>query len=115
MEKYFFEQQPKEAELTHFVGGAALLFHFGTVETEGGYESYELCVGFNDPSQVSYDNIVSNIVRQKYSSDAVEAILNNYLNDPEAGREEFEDLQDWRAQAKAWAKEGLKLIEEERK
>lgn len=110
MEKYFFKFKPREVELIHFVGSSALVFHSDIREKDKGFEAYEFCINFHKPSDVVYDNTVSNIIRQRYSADAVEAILNNYLNDPESGRKEFEELQSWRAQAKALAKIGLNLI-----
>lgn len=113
MEKYFFRQRPKEVELTQFVISSSLVFHFAISEADNGFEAHEVCVTFTSPSQVNYDSIVSNIVRQRYSADAVEAILNNYLNDPEAGRKEFEELQTWRTQAKEWARKGLELMDKD--
>ena len=60
----------------------------------------------------SYDAIVSAIVRWKYSTSTMEAIINNHLlvlsGDTEQTDEElaeFEAMQQWRHQAKSIAKE----------
>lgn len=54
-----------------------------------------------------YDVIVSSLIREKYSQNAVEAILANYLADPEneAYKAEFEAFSAYRAECKAKAKE----------
>lgn len=56
---------------------------------------------------VPYDEAVSAEIRKKYSQDAVEAILNNFLADPtnELFKTEFFALQDYRAECKAFVKE----------
>lgn len=56
---------------------------------------------------ISYDEAVSAEIRKKYSQDAVEAILNNFLADPtnELFKTEFFALQDYRAECKAFVKE----------
>jgi len=53
----------------------------------------------------NYPHIVSAIVRDRYSADDVEAIINNYLADPEGHSEEFVALQQWRDVAKRTARE----------
>lgn len=54
-----------------------------------------------------YGVIVSSLIREKYSQNAVEAILANYLADPEneAYKAEFEAFSAYRAECKAKAKE----------
>ena len=71
----------------------------------------------------NYGAIVSALFRTKYSEDAVEAIINNNIAliavpsavDDEEGQQklsEFEEMQKWREQCKARAKELLKIGEE---
>ncbi len=64
--------------------------------------------------ELSYENnyspLVSAIVRARYSSDYIEALLNNYLTNPDKYRDNFNELQSWRAVAKERAKEILKQL-----
>lgn len=49
-----------------------------------------------------YGKLISRLVRQRYSQDDVEAIVNNYLSDPQDGtyQLEFRELQAYREQCK---------------
>lgn len=56
----------------------------------------------------SYGRVVNNLLRQKYQADKVESIINNYLDEPnEKHTKEFQDLQAYRKECKAKAKEIL--------
>lgn len=73
-------------------------FNLETKDLEG--ESVETLVCENvDVAGISYDSIVSAIVRDRYSADAVEAILANG-NDTEKHAAELEAFQQWRVKAK---------------
>lgn len=56
---------------------------------------------------ISYDDAVHDLVRKRYSQQAVEAILNNFLAFPENPEyvEEFRQLQAYRVECKSYAKE----------
>lgn len=58
--------------------------------------------------------IVNNIIREKYSASQVEAIVNNYLSDTTNKEylKEFNDMQEWRKQAKSIAKKVNVFIQE---
>lgn len=56
-----------------------------------------------------YPRLVSEFVRQKYSQDKVEAILNNYMAEPEKHSTEFTELQEYRKACKEYAKGLLRL------
>lgn len=58
--------------------------------------------------------IVNNIIRERYSASQVEAIVNNYLSDTtnEKYLKEFNDMQEWRKQAKSIAKKVNDFIQE---
>jgi len=64
-----------------------------------------------EDKQTTYGIAVNKFIRQYYSEDRVEAILNNYLDTPadEKHMQEFRFLQECRKQAKAKAKELLKI------
>lgn len=57
----------------------------------------------------NYDSIVSAIIKQRYPSDRMQAVINNYLLDPEDEeiKREFQEMQAWRAFAKETAKAAL--------
>lgn len=58
------------------------------------------------PGKFDYDTIVSALVNEIYPSDRMQAVVNNYLASPddEEIKAEFEEMQAWRAEAKATAK-----------
>lgn len=58
--------------------------------------------------------IINTFIREKYSVSQVEAIVNNYLLD-DTNKEylkEFNDMQEWRKQAKSIAKEIITFIKD---
>lgn len=59
-------------------------------------------------------NIIDTIIRERYSASQVEAIVNNYLSDTtnEKYLKEFNDMQEWRKQAKNIAKKVNDFIQE---
>lgn len=61
------------------------------------------------PGQLTYDALVAALVRTRYSDDAMTAIINNHLldgNDADIAAE-WEEMQAWRREAKALAKQIL--------
>ena len=66
------------------------------------------------PGVCERSEIISAIVRMKYSSDAMEAVINNKLQSPEdeTAAQEFADMQAWRAKAKTLANQALAAVQE---
>ena len=60
----------------------------------------------NGMQKEAYEQQTSELFRKKYSQSAVEAIINNYLLDPENEKykAEFLEMQAYRAECKAQAK-----------
>lgn len=60
------------------------------------------------------DVFIEHLIRLKYSASHVEAIVNNYLSDTtnEEYLKEFNDMQEWRKQAKSIAKKVNDFIQE---
>lgn len=58
-----------------------------------------------------YGNVVNDLLRQQYKADRVESIINNYLDDMtnEEHEQEFNELQAYRKECKAFAKELLEI------
>lgn len=56
----------------------------------------------------TYDSLVSFLVRERYSQDNVESIINNYLEDT-SNDTEFKELQVYRVECKELAKKCMEL------
>ena len=59
-------------------------------------------------------DIIDTIIRERYSASQVEAIVNNYLSDTTNKEylKEFNDMQEWRKEAKSIAKKVNDFIQE---
>ena len=115
MNRQIYPERPLDNEEVRSIGIITEIIRFDIHEVEQDFECDE--VEYNhkeDLSPSDYGPMVSCIIRGKYSEDAVEAILNNYLSDPTNKRyeAEFNMLQSWRAEAKERARSILGLLEE---
>ena len=72
--------------------------------------------GYNEPitiqlgiSKFNYGGIIDALINYKYPIDRMQAIINNYLLDPndESINQEFIEMQKWRSESKQIAKEIL--------
>ena len=65
------------------------------------------------PSQMRRSAIISAVIRAKYNQDEMEAIINNYLEDPtdEGALADIHEMQSWRCLAKNIATEALESNE----
>lgn len=64
-----------------------------------------VCETVTIPGDLEYGKIVNGIISAKYPQDKMQAIINNYLIDPnEEHTKEFQDMQEWRSFAKEYAK-----------
>lgn len=72
--------------------------------------------GYDEPisiqlgvSKYNYGGIVDALISYKYSNDRMQAIINNYLLDPDddVSNQEFIEMQNWRSESKRIAKEIL--------
>lgn len=65
------------------------------------------------PWNWDYDSIVSAIISERYPSDRMQAVVNNYLLSPDdpAILAEWHDMQSYRTLAKSIAKEALRTAE----
>lgn len=81
------------------------LIKFNIVE-DGSNVSYEVVKVIGE---LNYDNIVNALISIKYPTDKMQAIINNYLLDPDDPNvvDEFNEMQDWRKFSKSYAKELL--------
>lgn len=114
----YFNEQQSEVPAEPADGGSAATTpdespagNSGSAANQLQYE-YDTCLaeGLKDDNgnlQPDYGLFVSALIRSSYSQDQVEAITQNYLaNSKDADAvQAFNDLQDWRAQAKQIAKD----------
>ena len=61
---------------------------------------------------LDYGSIVSAYINNKYSSDSMQAIINNHLLGDDDHEAEYEAMQAYRKKAKEWAKEIIREFEE---
>lgn len=61
---------------------------------------------------INYDAIVDAIITQRYPSDKMMAVINNYMLSPddESIKAECQEMQAWRQRAKEVAKEAIELL-----
>lgn len=113
MNRQIYPERPKDNEEVRSFGIITEVIRFDIREVEEGFECNE--VEYNHKEGLSssdFGSMVSCIIRGKYSEDDVEAILNNYLADPENERyvAEFNSLQSWRNEAKERTRSILGLL-----
>lgn len=75
-------------------------------DTENLTDPIEFILG---PTEYCYAGLVNKLVSYKYPNDRMQAIINNYLLDPndELANREFIEMQKWRSESKEIAKEIL--------
>ena len=63
---------------------------------------------------MSYNEIVSGLIRLKYEDDIMTSIVNNYLNDPDSedNKSKFFIMQAWRKEAKSLANQAIQYAKE---
>lgn len=74
------------------------------LEGDAGFEYDPVTI---PPGKYNYEGVVDTLITHKYPSDKMQAVINNYLASPKAAdaKEEFQQMQAWRTEAKAIARE----------
>ena len=74
------------------------------LEGDAGFEYDPVTI---PPGKYNYEGVVDTLITHKYPSDKMQAVINNYLASPKAAdaKEEFLQMQAWRTEAKAIARE----------
>lgn len=116
MERIYSQERPRLKEVGRTVNPVThtTLINFDVREeqdSEQGKYSYLQVEMY--PSQMRRSAIISAVIRAKYAQDEMEAIINNYLEDPtdEDTLADIHEMQSWRKQAKLVAKEALESNE----
>lgn len=75
---------------------------FNNKQEKWDYDQVDL--PFGDPT---YDDIVNAMISYKYPIDKMQAVVNNYLLDPDndSNKNEFINMQEWRKYSKEYAKD----------
>lgn len=105
--KQIYDFEPKPVETIISTGMMTTVIRFDITKKEDGtYECEEVEYNHKEPvtEEKDYGPMVSTLIRAHYSQDQVEAITQNYLVNPEEHKQEFDDLQEWRAESKRIAK-----------
>jgi hypothetical protein len=118
MKKYQFDQRPELVEME----GATVRINFDVEEVEQTlppmgdeepvvktvFEAYVVRV----QQPVDLSKVIDAIVTAEYPNDRMQAVVNNYLaNQKDAERkQEFNDMQNWRAHAKEIATEAIEAL-----
>lgn len=108
MNHQVYPNRPAENEDIRSLGIVTTVVRFNIQHTDQGWECDEVEYSHRENLQESdYGSLVSAIVRGRYSEDDVEAIVNNYLAAPDEGAHtaDFQQLQQWRSEAKIRARE----------
>lgn len=102
---------PEKVTVTRFFGQRKYRYNFAAEPVDEGWRwlSLERTAVF-----WSRGDVISEIVRMRYTPDDVEAITANVLNDPfdDDKLSDFKELQRWRKKAKQWADELISWAEE---
>lgn len=115
MKKSYYNEEPQPFETVVSVGLMTTIIRFDIEETEDAGQGAWQC----DESEFShkesltesdYGRLVSFLVREKFSEDAIEAISLNYMESKTTEhKNEFAELKAWRAQAKETARQIIGL------
>lgn len=112
-----YETEPQTIESRRVIGGYVTVIHLNIREAENvgelldgeeamqQWESEDIVISHKQPlTSDDRDTLISKIIRAKYSSDKMEAIVNNYLLTKTAeNKAEFKEMQEWRSYAKELA------------
>jgi hypothetical protein len=113
--RQIYETKPLPFETVRFTGTMTTIIRIGIEETEEGWACEEVYYDHKEPltMEKDYAGIIAAIVRSKYSADDMEAVINNYLlTKTTLHKAEWNEMQSWRALAKATAETILTNEEE---
>ena len=114
MERAYYEYRPSDYDEVVSAGIRTTILRFNIEEVDKNVFFFDY-VEYNHKEPLTeddYGKLVSCIIRGKYSEDDVEAIVNNYLDDPDGHKSEFDELQKWRSIAKQRAREIIDSVAE---
>ena len=98
--------RPNKVEREVIVGRITFFINLNIEFKDGWYTYDQIRIEYD---KWNYSGIVDALVQHKYPIDKMQAVINNYLLDPndEYAISEFNAMQAWRKEAKEIAKEAL--------
>lgn len=109
-----YEERPPFIATTTMGGALYTTVNFCIEELPGGgFAAESVTLKTEAPlTEDDYGTLVSAIIRERYSADAVEAITSNYIVTPrsEEDKAEMREFQAWRTEAKTIARAALEEI-----
>lgn len=98
--------EPKLIEKNILNGRIFFELNFNLIYNGESYEYDSIVIEYN---KFNYSGVVDALVQYKYPIDKMQAVINNYLLDPNDAFavEEFNTMQAWRKEAKEIAKQAL--------
>lgn len=115
MERIYSQEPPRLKEVGRTVNPVTqtTLINFDVREEDSEQGKYSYLQVEMYPSQMHRSAIISAVIRAKYDQDEMEAIINNYLENPddEGALVDIREMQTWRCRAKHIATEALRSDE----
>ena len=115
MTRIYANERPRLKEVGRTVNPVThtTLINFDVREENGEQGKFSYLQVEMYPSQMRRSAIISAVIRAKYDQDEMEAIINNYLEDPsdEGALADIHEMQTWRCRAKDIATEALQSNE----
>ena len=107
-----YEERPSLLTVTVTPSKYYTTVNFNIEEVDGGFTAESVTIASKSPlGEKDYGQIVTAIIRSRYTADDVEAIVNNYLLTKTAEhKQEMSEMQAWRTLAKNVAKEVLEYV-----
>lgn len=96
-------------EIVHISVTPTRMSKLVTIYTEDGLVSVSMNL-----TEVSRNRLIAAVIRSKYSVDDMEAVVNNFISEPESEKttKDFKDMNDWRKLAKRVATAAMEVMKE---
>ena len=104
---YYGNEKPDSVVMKLRLGQRQYTVNFNVESAEGTQYKYRWQSVTLEPGVWQYGPLVSAIISERYPKDAMQAVVNNYLLNPENAEHklEFDNMQVWRENAKKIAKQ----------
>lgn len=115
MKYNYSDIKPLPIIYTRCLGQKVYTINFNIEEVDNDTERYRFSSVTLPVGQYDRATVISAIIRQRYSDDEMQAIINNYLLDPNDAEAvaEFNQMQQYRKFAKKLADEFIEAIKED--
>ena len=106
---YYGNEKPDSVVMKLRLGQRQYTVNFNVQSAEGTEYKYRWQSVTLEPGVWEYGSLVSAIIAERYPEDAMQAVVNNYLQEPRTDKAvaEFNAMQSWRAFAKEVAHQAI--------